>query len=173
MPAATASQTIGPYWHLIEDKSWADLTRFGATGDRIILTGTIRDGDGAPCPGTCVEIWQADPAVSDLFPGFGRANTDADGTFRFVTLRPGPVLGRGNTLQAPHIAIQIFARGLMAGVVTRAYFQGEALNDSDPLLTSIDDPALRQTLIAAHEGAEVWRLDIRLQGDGETLFLDV
>jgi protocatechuate 3,4-dioxygenase alpha subunit len=173
MPAATASQTIGPYWHLIEDKSWADLTRFGATGDRIILTGTIRDGDGAPCPGTCVEIWQADPAASDLFPGFGRANTDADGTFRFVTLRPGPVLGRGNTLQAPHIAIQIFARGLMAGVVTRAYFQGEALNDSDPLLTSIDDPALRQTLIAAHEGAEVWRLDIRLQGDGETLFLDV
>jgi protocatechuate 3,4-dioxygenase alpha subunit len=173
MPAATASQTIGPYWHLIEDKSWADLTRFGATGDRIILTGTIRDGDGAPCPGTCVEIWQADPAVSDLFPGFGRANTDADGTCRFVTLRPGPVLGRGNTLQAPHIAIQIFARGLMAGVVTRAYFQGEALNDSDPLLTSIDDPALRQTLIAAHEGAEVWRLDIRLQGDGETLFLDV
>ena len=173
MPAATASQTIGPYWPLIEDKSWADLTRFGATGDRIILTGTIRDGDGAPCPGTCVEIWQADPAVSDLFPGFGRANTDADGTFRFVTLRPGPVLGRGNTLQAPHIAIQIFARGLMAGVVTRAYFQGEALNDSDPLLTSIDDPALRQTLIAAHEGAEVWRLDIRLQGDGETLFLDV
>ena len=173
MPAATASQTIGPYWHLIEDKSWADLTRFGATGDRIILTGTIRDGDGAPCPGTCVEIWQADPAASDLFPGFGRANTDADGTFRFVTLRPGPVPGRGNTLQAPHIAIQIFARGLMAGVVTRAYFQGEALNDSDPLLTSIDDPVLRQTLIAAHEGAEVWRLDIRLQGDGETLFLDV
>ena len=173
MPAATASQTIGPYWHLIEDKSWADLTRFGAIGERIILTGTIRDGDGAPCPGTCVEIWQADPAASDLFPGFGRANTDADGTFRFVTLRPGPVPGRGNTLQAPHIAIQIFARGLMAGVVTRAYFQGEALNDSDPLLTSIDGPALRQTMIAAHEEAEVWRLDIRLQGDGETLFLDV
>ena len=173
MPAATASQTIGPYWHLIEDKSWADLTRFGAIGERIILTGTIRDGDGAPCPGTCVEIWQADPAASDLFPGFGRANSDADGTFRFVTLRPGAVPGRGNTLQAPHIAIQIFARGLMAGVVTRAYFQGEALNNSDPLLTSIDDPALRQTMIAAHEGAEVWRLDIRLQGDGETLFLDV
>ena len=173
MGIATASQTIGPYWHLIEDKAWADLTRFGAIGERIILTGTIRDGDGAPCPGTCVEIWQADPAASDLFPGFGRANSDADGTFRFVTLRPGAVPGRGNTLQAPHIAIQIFARGLMAGVVTRAYFQGEALNNSDPLLTSIDDPALRQTMIAAHEGAEVWRLDIRLQGDGETLFLDV
>ena len=101
------------------------------------------------------------------------ANTDAEGTFRFVTLRPGPVPGRGNTLQAPHIAIRILARGLMAGLVTRAYFAGDALNDSDPLLTSIDDPALRRTLIAGHEGAAVWRLDIRLQGDGETLFLDV
>lgn len=173
MPATTASQTIGPYWHLIEDKSWEDLTRFGAKGETLILTGTIRDGDGAPCPGTCVEIWQADPPASDSFPGFGRANTDADGTFRFVTLRPGPVPGRGNTLQAPHIAIRILGRGLMAGLVTRAYFKGEALNQSDPLLTSIDDPALRGTLIAEHEGATVWRLDIRLQGDGETLFLDV
>lgn len=173
MQPATASQTIGPYWHLIEDKSWADLTRFGATGETIILTGTIRDGDGAPCPGTCVEIWQSDPPTSETFPGFGRANTDAEGTFRFVTLRPGPVPGRGNTLQAPHIAIRILARGLMAGLVTRAYFAGDALNDSDPLLTSIDDPALRRTLIAGHEGAAVWRLDIRLQGDGETLFLDV
>ncbi len=173
MSTATASQTIGPYWHLIEDETWADLTRFGATGERIMLTGTIRDGDGAPCPGTCVEIWQADPAASDSFPGFGRANTDAAGTFRFVTLRPGPVPGLGNTLQAPHIAIRIFARGLMAGVVTRAYFEGDALNDSDPLLTSIDDPALRGTLVAGQDAPGVWRLDIRLQGDGETLFLDV
>ncbi len=173
MPAATASQTIGPYWHLIEDTSWSDLTRFGAQGDHIILTGTIRDGDGAACPGTCVEIWQSDPVQSDTFPGFGRANTDDTGTFRFTTIKPGPVAGRGNTLQAPHIAIRIFARGLMAGIVTRAYFQNEALNASDPLLTSIEDPALRATLIAAPDGPNTWRLDIRLQGDGETVFLDV
>jgi len=173
MPAATASQTIGPYWHLIEDPSWADLTRFGAEGERIVLTGTIRDGDGAPCPGCCVEIWQSDPAQSDRFPGFGRANTDESGTFRLVTVRPGPVAGLGNTLQAPHIAIQILSRGLMAALVTRAYFQGEALNESDPLLTSIEDAALRRTLIAVPEGQGTWRLDIRLQGDGETVFLDV
>lgn len=173
MPAATASQTIGPFWHLIEDASWADLTRFGAEGTRITLTGTIRDGDGAPCPGTCVEIWQSDPAQSDTFPGFGRANTDATGTFRFTTLKPGPVAGRGNMLQAPHIAIQIFARGLMTGVVTRAYFKDERLNASDPLLASIEDVALRQTLIAIPDGPDTWRLDIRLQGDGETVFLDV
>ena len=173
MPQATASQTIGPFWHLIEDRSWSDLTRFGAAGSRIILTGTIRDGDGAPCPGTCVEIWQSDPARSDMFPGFGRANTDATGTFRFTTIRPGPVPGRGNTQQAPHLAIRIFARGLMAGLTTRAYFQDEALNASDPLLASIEDAALRRTLIAVPAGPDTWRLDIRLQGDGETVFLDV
>ena len=173
MPAATASQTIGPFWHLIEDASWADLTRLGAEGARITLTGTIRDGDGAPCPGTCVEIWQSDPAQSDTFPGFGRANTDAAGTFRFTTIRPGPVAGRGNAQQAPHIAIRIFARGLMAGLATRAYFRGEALNATDPLLTSIEDDALRATLIAEPAGPDTWRLDIRLQGDRETVFLDV
>jgi protocatechuate 3,4-dioxygenase alpha subunit len=173
MPAATASQTIGPFWHLIEDRSWADLTRFGAEGERIVLTGTVRDGDGAPCAGTCVEIWQADPPTSDSFPGFGRVNTDDTGTFRLITIKPGPVPGRGNTLQAPHVAIQLFARGLMTGLVTRAYFDGEALNDADPLLASIDDPALRRTLIALPEGTGVWRLDIRLQGEGETLFLAV
>jgi protocatechuate 3,4-dioxygenase alpha subunit len=173
MLPTTAAQTIGPYWHLIEDPSWADLTRFGARGETMILTGTVRDGDGAPCSDTCVEIWQADPAADETFPGYGRANTDVGGIFRFVTIRPGPVPGRGNTLQAPHIAIRIFARGLMAGLVTRAYFQGEPLNESDPLLTSIDDPAARATLIATHVGPSVWRLDIRLQGEGETLFLDV
>ncbi len=173
MPPTTASQTIGPYWHIIEDKSWADLTRFGATGDKLVLTGTIFDGDGKPCPEACVEIWQTDPPASDIFPGFGRANTDASGTFRLVTIKPGPVAGLGNTQQAPHIAINILSRGLMTGLVTRAYFKGEALNETDPLLTSIEDPALRGTLIAAPEGAGVWRLDIRLQGEGETVFLDV
>lgn len=173
MGIATASQTIGPYWHLIEDKDWADLTRFGATGDKIVLTGTIFDGDGKPCPDTCVEIWQSDPPASDLFPGFGRANSEASGTFRLITIKPGPVAGLGNAQQAPHIAICLLARGLMAGLVTRAYFAGNPLNATDPLLSSIEDPALRGTLIAMPDGPGVWRLDIRLQGDGETVFLDV
>lgn len=173
MTATTASQTIGPYWHIIEDKSWADLTRFGADGEKIVLTGTVYDGDGKPCPDACVEIWQSDPPASDTFPGFGRSNTDASGTFRLVTIKPGPVPGRGNAQQAPHIAICLLSRGLMTGLATRAYFDGEPLNEADPLLQSIEDRAQRATLIAKPAGQGTWRLDIRLQGDGETVFLEV
>jgi len=173
MTATTASQTIGPYWHIIEDKSWADLTRFGADGEKIVLTGTVYDGDGKPCPDACVEIWQSDPPASDTFPGFGRSNTDASGTFRLVTIKPGPVPGRGNAQQAPHIAICLLSRGLMTGLATRAYFDGEPLNEADPLLQSIEDRAQRATLIAKPAGQGTWRLDIRLQGEGETVFLEV
>jgi protocatechuate 3,4-dioxygenase alpha subunit len=173
MAVTTSSQTIGPYWHIIEDKTLADLTRFGAIGEKIVLTGRILDGDGAPCSDACVEIWQSDPPASDEFPGWGRANTDASGTFRLTTLKPGPVAGRGNTQQAPHIAVCILSRGLMHHLVTRAYFQNEALNDTDPLLTSIEDPAQRATLIATPENEGVRRLDIRLQVENETVFLDV
>lgn len=173
MSIATASQTIGPYWHLIEDKTWSDLTRFGAHGEKIVVTGTVYDGDGKPCPEACVEIWQVDPPASDIFPAFGRSNTDATGTYRFVTLRPGPAPGPGNSQQAPHIAIRIFSRGLMRPLATRAYFQDEALNASDPLLHSIEDPLRRATLIATPRGGGTWQLDIRLQGAGETLFLEM
>jgi protocatechuate 3,4-dioxygenase alpha subunit len=93
--------------------------------------------------------------------------------FRFTTVRPGPVPGRGNAQQAPHIALCILSRGLMRGLVTRAYFQGETLNDTDPLLMSIDDPARRATLIAKPAGAATWRMDVRLQGENETVFLDL
>ncbi len=173
MPIATASQTIGPYWHLIEDPSWADLTRFGVAGEKIELTGIVTDGDGAPFADVCIELWQADPAASDTFPAFGRSRTDADGRYRFVTLKPGPVPGRGNTTQAPHFALWVLGRGLMRGLATRVYFAGEGRNDTDPVLTSIEDPARRATLIARPDGAATWRMDIRLQGDGETVFFDV
>ena len=166
-----ASQTIGPYWHLIEHSEWEDLTRFGAAGDRIVLTGRITDGEGAPVADACVEIWQADPPAGENFPGFGRARADADGVFRFTTIRPGPVPGRGNTQQAPHIAIAIQARGLMQALMTRAYFAGEALNETDPVLGLVEDPARRATLIATPGDTGTWRLDIRLQGEGETVFL--
>lgn len=174
MPAATASQTIGPFWHLLEDKDWADLTRFGATGERIELCGRVTDGSGAPVADACVELWQPSPAASDLWDGFGRAATDAQGEFRFVTLRPGPVpvSAGSNTQQAPHMALTIFARGLLMHLHTRAYLSGEALNAQDPLLCSL--PAgRRDTLIAREDAPGLWRLDIRLQGDGETVFLDV
>jgi len=173
MTAATAAQTIGPFWHLIEDPAMADLTRFGATGETLILTGTVRDGAGDPVGDACVELWQASPAADDRFPGYGRCATDATGTFRFTTVRPGPVPGRGNTQQAPHFAINLLARGILSRLYTRAYFAGEPLNEADPLLTAIEEPARRATLMARPEGPGVWRMDIRLQGDDETVFIEI
>jgi protocatechuate 3,4-dioxygenase, alpha subunit len=173
MPIATSSQTIGPYWHLLEEKDWADLTRFGVDGPKMRLIGSLTDGDGAPITDGCVELWQADPPANGSFTGFGRCATDGDGNFHFVTVKPGPVAGRGNAQQAPHVALTIFARGLLKGLVTRAYFEGEKLNVSDPLLGSIEDTARRATLIAKRVDDATWRMDIRLQGNGETVFLDV
>ena len=173
MAVATANQTIGPFWHLIEDPAWADLTRFGAAGERIVLTGTVFDGDGATVTDAAIEIWQTSPGLSDSFPGFGRCRTDGSGSFRFTTLKPGPVAGLGNALQAPHVAISIFARGLLKALTTRLYFQDERLNETDPVLSLIEDAAARRSLIARPVAADTWRLDIRLQGDGETVFMDI
>ncbi len=180
MTAATAHQTAGPYWHMIDFPEWADLLRAGSgnegvQGERIVLAGRITDGDGAPVVDGLVEIWQAGPdgRYEDVFHGFGRCATDANGEFRFTTLKPGPVPGRGNATQAPHIEIAIFARGLMQHLVTRAYFAGEALNATDPVLNLVEDPARRATLVAKPEVGGIWRLDIRLQGEGETVFLEV
>jgi len=177
MPNTTSSQTIGPFWHLIEHPEWADLTRFGAAGPTVTLSGTVIDGDGNPVTDAAVELWQADPPADEHFPAFGRSRTDEAGRFLFKTLRPGPVPGRGNAQQAPHFAITILARGLLKALVTRAYFAGDPLNENDPLLSSIEDVRRRATLIAKLEGADDWHIDIRLQGtaDGETetVFLDL
>lgn len=180
MTPATAHQTAGPYWHMIDFPEWADLLRAdgpnaGVEGERITLTGRITDGDGAPVVDGLVEIWQAGPdgAYESGFHGFGRCATDGEGRYRFTTIKPGPVPGLGNATQAPHITVTLFARGLMKHVVTRAYFEGEALNATDPVLAMVEDPARRATLVARPQGDGVWTLDIVLQGDGETVFLDV
>ncbi|WP_431280540.1 protocatechuate 3,4-dioxygenase subunit alpha [Humitalea sp. 24SJ18S-53] len=178
MTAATAHQTAGPYWHLIDFPEWADLLRAdgpnaGIPGPRITLSGRITDSAGNPAGDAMVEVWQADAAGSydPPFHGFGRSATDKDGVFRFTTLRPGPVPGLGNATQAPHITLAIFARGLMKHLVTRVYFAGEALNATDPVLNAAG--ARAGTLIARETAAGAWRLDIVLQGAGETVFLDV
>ena len=177
MLSATSGQTIGPFWHLIEHPEWADLTRFGVAGARIDLTGSVVDGDGNPVTDAAIELWQSDPPADDRFPGFGRSRTDERGEFHFTTVKPGPLPGRGNTQQAPHFAITLHARGLLKGLVTRAYFAGDPLNETDPLLSSIEDPDRRATLIAQPEGTTGWRIDIRLQrgrnGEAETVFLDI
>ncbi len=173
----TASQTAGPYWHIIDHPEWADMLRggnAGVAGDRITLTGQITDGDGTPCGDAMVEIWQAGPdgAYENGFHGFGRCATDEAGRFHFTTLKPGPVPGPGNTLQAPHITLAIFARGLMNHVTTRVYFAAEPRNDADPILALVPE-ARRPTMLARETAPAVWTLDIRLQGEGETVFLDI
>ncbi len=187
----TPSQTVGPFFHLSLDRpQWADLTKDNPQGERIVIEGRVTDGDGAPVVDACLELWQANAAgryahpddtrtdkpLDPNFRGFGRVSTDADGGFRFTTIRPGPVPGRGNALQAPHIAVAIFARGLLKQLHTRIYFAGDPANDSDPVLLSIDDPALRRTLIAARQagpGPPRYRFDIVLQGTGETAFFEL
>jgi protocatechuate 3,4-dioxygenase, alpha subunit len=190
-PAATSSQTAGPYWHLIDFPEWSDTTRHFAgalpAGERIILIGTVRDGSDALVMDAMVEIWHADPGgrypdpegPEAEFQGYGRCRTGKDGQFRFTTIKPGPVPAAGgrNTPQAPHVAIMLFARGLLKSLSTRLYFAGEALNETDLILCAVPDPERRTTLIAkpdgVAEGLPVWRLDIRLQGAGETVFLDI
>jgi len=169
----TTSQTIGPYWHLLDDQSWADLTRFGATGDVITLTGRVIDGAGKPLTDACVEIWQSAPPASESFTGFGRAATDHAGGFRFKTIKPAPVPGPGNSQQAPHLALTILARGLLIHLSTRIYFAGDPANENDPILALIEDPARRATLLAEETGTGVWHLDISLQGEAETVFFEI
>ena len=173
MTVATAFQTIGPYWHLLEHAEQADLTRFGAQGEQVMLTGSLRDGNGDPVADAAIELWQASPQADNTFPGWGRARTDAQGVYRFTTIRPGPLPGRGNTQQAPHFAITIFARGILTRLCTRAYFAGDPRNDADPLLNLVDDPARRATLIATAADGKEWRFDMVLQGAGETVFIDI
>ena len=133
MPIATASQTVGPYWHLLEDPSWADLTRFGAQGERITLTGAVLDGDGKPCADACVEIWQSDPPAVGQFPGVRAQQHRRAG---HVPLHHGQAWAGAGAWQcaagAAHRACASCRAGLMRGLVTRAYFQGEKLNDDRP-----------------------------------------
>jgi len=190
----TPSQTVGPFFSLGLDRpEWNDLTCGHPQGERIVIAGRVLDGDGAPVPDAVVEIWQAnaagryahpedpqtDKALDPNFGGFGRVATDAEGRFHFTTIKPGPVPGRGNSLQAPHINVLLLSRGLLIHLHTRIYFDGEPANAADPLLSSIEDPKVRGTLVARREGSAGsgsparYRFDIVMQGDNETAFLDL
>jgi protocatechuate 3,4-dioxygenase alpha subunit len=195
----TPSQTVGPFFHLgLAHPEWGDLTAdtppSALGGERIRVEGRVIDGDGAPVPDALIELWQANAAgrynhpddrqdekpLDPHFRGFGRVATDAEGRFRLVTVKPGPVPGRGNAPQAPHINIAFFARGLLKHLYTRIYFADEAANAGDPLLSSIEDDSARRTLLARREAHReeggnpaLYRFDIVLQGDNETAFLDI
>jgi protocatechuate 3,4-dioxygenase alpha subunit len=182
----TSSQTVGPYVRIgFERKSIEELAPPGVAGERITLTGRITDGDGKPVNDAVVEIWQAnavgkyahpedaqDKPIDVSFRGFGRSLTDADGVFRFATIKPGRVPGPDGALQAPHVAVTVFMRGLLKQLMTRVYFADDPANAEDHVLRLV--PAERRaTLVATRghaKGAFEW--NIRLQGNDETVFFD-
>lgn len=156
----TASQTVGPFFHLgmnyLERRT---LVTEGVAGRRVTIRGMVLDGDGEPVADAVLEIWQADSAgryptefylqnsAVSHFLGFGRIETDAHGEFSFTTLRPGPVLFLGGVLQAPHIVVTLFFRGLLKPLRTRVYFPDEPGNAEDPILKVV--PARRRSTLIA------------------------
>jgi protocatechuate 3,4-dioxygenase alpha subunit len=205
MSEITPSQTIGPFFaygltpegrcdwkpsdHYAAFKTTVadNLVTPDASGERIRIEGRITDGDGVGINDAMIEIWQADaqgryasPADKRALPnaqfkGHGRSATNKQGEFAFDTIKPGAVPGPNGAMQAPHIVVAVFSRGMLRQVYTRLYFGDEAANAADPILALVAADR-RDTLIAkAEQGGQqsVYRFDIRLQGDNETVFFDV
>ena len=190
----TASQTAGPYVHIgctpnfagidgvYPEDLGARMITGDAAGERITLTGQILDGTGTPLRDAMIEAWQPDAAgrfagqegADPHVTGFGRCPCDAtDGTYRFETVKPGPVAWPLGGMQAPHVTLWIVARGINLGLHTRAYFADATENDSDPVLGRIEHRSRVKTLLAQPEGGGVYRFNIHLQGPEETIFFDV
>lgn len=175
----TPSQTVGPFLHIgLDWLNHADLA--GPSGNRITIEGRVLDADGNPVPDALIEIWQAD--AQGQFPrgadghngGFGRIPTDDHGGFRFTTVKPGRVPAPDGSLQAPHIVVTVFMRGLLKHLTSRIYFPDEAANPDDMVLKLV--PAERRsTLIArrAEIGEATLTWNVILQGPDETVFFDI
>jgi protocatechuate 3,4-dioxygenase alpha subunit len=180
----SASQTVGPFFRigLIYGQAQNNLVNEQTSGERITLIGIVLDGDGEPIPDAMIEIWQPDAKgifnhpfdplhdqADPHFRGFGRAENRSAGEFEFNTIKPG-----GRDGQAPYINVHVFARGMLIHAMTRIYFSDEQTNTDDPVLNSIE-PERRHTLIATREqsdGPPVYRFDIHMQGEDETVFFN-
>ena len=187
----TPSQTIGPFHRIMVP--WESGANLVAPEDpsAIRIQGRLLDGAGQPVDDSVIEVWQANvhgryahaedrrevPLVAG-FDGFGRAITDSGGGFTIVTVKPGCVPGPGESVQAPHISVSVFARGLLKHLVTRIYFSDETeANEKDPVLHAIEDADRRGTLLAVMrkdgQTPPVYEFDIHLQGPRETVFFDL
>jgi protocatechuate 3,4-dioxygenase, alpha subunit len=187
----TGSQTVGPFFHDALMRADAQRTQLAAPdtiGERIRIMGHVYDGDGVGVPDAMLEIWQAnhygrynhpadgrDLPLDPAFFGFGRAATDAAGCYFFETIKPGRVPFDAQRLQAPHICVAVFARGLLNHAFTRLYFADDPANADDPIL-QLAPADRRATLLArraADTGAVVYYFEIVLQGVGETVFFNL
>jgi len=185
MPSLTPSQTIGPfYFGTLINGYRHDLAPAGVAGERIEVVLQLHDAEGAVVPDGLFEIWQANShgrynhpddrrnlPLDPNFDGFGRASTWTDGTSRFSTVKPGRVPWPAGGMQAPHINISIFARGVLNRLATRLYFDGDPANEGDPVLRMID-ASRRKTLVAKKDAEGAWRLPIHIGGPNETVFFD-
>ena len=178
---------------IFENNFGSVLTNAKTQGERIRIEGRVFDGIGTVLKDILIEIWQANAAgryshpadrqsgkaLDRHFRGWGRGCTDFDtGLYGFDTIKPGPVVGRNGRPMAPHINVWIVGRGINLGLSTRMYFSDEVkANAADPVINLIEWEARRATLIAQREdrkkGPPVYRFDIRLQGEGETVFFDI
>lgn len=184
----TPSQTVGPFFKIeltTDEHCVKCIAGPNTKGERAWITFRVLDGDSAPVNDAMLEIWQADSTGKYNHPddprpgnaeegwiGFGRIATGENGTCVLETIKPGPV--RYNTVQAPHLTVAVFARGMLKQLYTRVYFAGDGANDGDPILSLV--PAdRRDTLMAKPDSARPghWSFDVRLQGEQETVFFDV
>lgn len=175
----TGSQTVGPFFHVglrpIFNDALVD-SRFN--GQAITIRGRVLDADGVGVPDAMVEVWQADPRGEyttsprhDGFSGFGRVPTGPDGSFAFTTTKPGRVAAPDGSLQAPHIVVAIFMRGLLRHLNSRIYFPDEPANTEDLLLNLIAS-GRRPTLVAREVAPQSFEWNVNLQGENETVFFE-
>ena len=183
--ALTPSQTIGPfYFGTLANAYRHDLAVPGVAGERIEIALTLHDAEGAIVPDGLIETWQANShgrydhpedrrnlPLDPGFEGFGRASTDGAGCARFATVKPGRVPWPAGGLQAAHINLSVFARGVLNRLATRLYFEGDPALAEDPVLKLVE-PERRATLIATRDAAGVWRRPLHLGGPNETVFID-
>lgn len=186
MGRETPSQTLGPYFSMIlaHDDTAEDMATDATPGDAVMVTGRVLDGEGGHVEDALVEVWQADAegryhhpldaGIGDAsgFTGFGRSKTRfEDGSWRVRTIRPGPVPAPDGGTQAPHLNVVVQARGMLGPLFTRMYFPEDTdLHAADPVLAAV--PADRRSTLVAQRDGSGYTFDIRLQGDGETVFLD-